>query len=155
MGSILDGCLCDPSPAANARGAIILLKLAAHREWVTTGGKSGEPAVLDGEDLRPIGDLAGAFLTAVSARNACLAGMNLSRISLQGALLDGADLRGVTLRQSDLRGANLTGANLGQADLRRALLGALPFKIDREKPTAPDPGQLALCRHARGRAGRH
>jgi uncharacterized protein YjbI with pentapeptide repeats len=136
QGSIMDGCLCDPSQVANERAPIILLKLAAHREWVTTGGKSGEPAVLDGEDLRPMGNLAGAFLTAVSARNACLAGMDLSRISLQGALLDGADLRGVNLRQSDLRGANLTGANLGQADLRRSMLSALPFKIDREKPTA-------------------
>jgi uncharacterized protein YjbI with pentapeptide repeats len=136
LGSIMDGCLCDPSAAANARSAILLTKLATHREWVTSGGKAGEPAVLDGEDLRPLGGLAGAFLTAVSARNACLAGMDLGRISLQGALLDGADLRGVNLREADLRGANLSGANLGQADLRRSLLSSLPFKIDREKPTA-------------------
>lgn len=135
IGAIMDRCLCDPGAEAGARAAGIFVKLAAHREWVTSGGKAGQPAVLDGEDLRPIVDLAGAFLTAVSARNACLAGMDLRRISLQGALLEGADLRGAILRDADLRGANLTGANLRQADLRRAMFGALPFKIDREKPT--------------------
>ena len=133
--AVMEGCLCDPSADTTQQAAIIFAKLAAHREWVTTGGKSGEPAVLDGQDLRPMGDLAGAFLTAVSARNACLAGMNLGRIALQGALLDGADLRGVNLRGADLRGANLSGANLGQADLRQSLLSSLPFKADREKIT--------------------
>jgi uncharacterized protein YjbI with pentapeptide repeats len=135
MGAVMDRCLCDPGAEAAARAALIFVKLAAHREWVTSGGKSGEPAVLDGEDLRPIADMAGAFLTAVSARNACLAGMDLRRISLQGALLDGADLRGAILREADLRGASLLGANLKQANLRGALLSALPFKVDREKPT--------------------
>ena len=134
MGAVMDRCLCDPGPEASAQAAAIFVKLAAHREWVTTGGKAGQPAVLDGEDLRPIADMAGAFLTAVSARNACFAGMDLRRISLQGALLDGADLRGAILRDADLRGANLTAADLRQADLRRAMLGALPFKVDREKP---------------------
>lgn len=140
-GVIMDGCLCDPSQAANERSAVLLMKLASHRDWVMSGGKSGEPAVLDGEDLRPLGGLVGAHLTAVSAKNACLAGMDLGRIALQGALLDGADLRGVNLREADLRGANLTGANLSQADLRRAQLSALPFKADREKATT-----LALAR---------
>lgn len=145
MGAVMDRCLCDPSADATARGAVIFARLAAHREWVTTGGKSGEPAVLDGEDLRPMGSLAGAFLTAVSARNACLAGMNLGRISLQGAQLDGADLRGVNLREADLRGANLSGANLGQADLRRAMLSSLPFKADREKITALEQANLRFA----------
>lgn len=145
MGVIMDRCLSDPSPSASARAAVLFAKLAAHREWVTSGGKSGEPAVLDGEDLRPIAGMAGAYMTAVSARKACLAGMDLRRISLQGAILEGADLRGAVLRQADLRGADLTGANLGQADLRRAQLSALPFKTDREKITGLDRANLRFA----------
>jgi len=142
---ILKGCLCDPTPEASQRAALLFVKLASHREWVATGGKSGEPAILDGEDLRPIAGLAGAFLTAVSARRACLAGVDLGRAALQGAILEGADLRGASLRKADLRGANLAGANLGQADLREALLGALPLKADREKPMRLDRASLRFA----------
>jgi uncharacterized protein YjbI with pentapeptide repeats len=120
---------------ASAEGWVALA--AANREWCMTGGKAGAPALFDGLDLRPLGArLKGAWLTAMSARGACLIGLDLSGCQLQGANLADADLRGVDFKGADLRGAKLAGANLTKADLRQATFGPLPLPGGRSNPVA-------------------
>ncbi|QLQ14085.1 MAG: pentapeptide repeat-containing protein [Brevundimonas sp.] len=106
----------------------------------------GQPAVLDGEDLRPLSDrLKGLKLPGMSARNACLVGLDLRGIGLQGANLEGADLRGVDLRDADLRGARLSKAVLNRADLRGCQLGPLPWAgIDHCRQAWQEPS-FASC----------
>ncbi len=97
--------------------------------WVETGGRRGAPAVLDGEDLRPLAwRLRGRVLTALSARNVCAVRADFSGSQLQGANFEGADLRGAVFEGADLRGANfrramLSHASLCRADLRPLALG--------------------------------
>ena len=78
--------------------------LAAHLEWLTSGGRRGTRA-----------DLWGADLGDANLRDANLRGANLGYADLRGADLGDANLRGANLGYADLRGANLRGANLGGA----------------------------------------
>ena len=50
----LSGCVFGPDTAALARGELIRERLRRAEEWVQSGGRYGEPASLDGEDLRPV-----------------------------------------------------------------------------------------------------
>ena len=109
--------------------------LAIHARWAETNGAEGVPADISGIDLRPLGSLAHAILTALIAPKAVLYGLDLSGARLQGAQLEGADLRGTKLAGADLRGANLKGAKLANADLRDANLGPLLISNERLLPT--------------------
>jgi uncharacterized protein YjbI with pentapeptide repeats len=99
--------------------------LNAHRLWVETNGREGQPADLSDVDLRSITVLQRANLNAVLAPRAILYGLDLSGAQLQGAQLDGADLRFACLKNANMRGINLKGAKLANADLRDADLGPL------------------------------
>jgi len=108
--------------------------LAAHLEWLTSGGRRGTRADLRGADLgcADLGcanlgcaDLRGADLRDADLRGANLGDANLGCADLRGADLRDADLgrvdlRGANLRYADLRGADLRDANLRYADLRGA-----------------------------------
>jgi uncharacterized protein YjbI with pentapeptide repeats len=134
-GADLTGVLRSPGDEALARAGILAEKALDANAWTESGGVFGEPAVFDGEDLRPLGDrLKDLKLPGLSARHACFAGMDLKGASLQGAGLEGADLRGCDLRGADLRGVRLNGALLNRADLRGANLGALAISKDRFMP---------------------
>ncbi len=71
----------------------------SHQEWLGSGFRNGERAVLAGADLR---------------------GTNLSGQDLRQADLEGADLSGADLARAKLNGANLRGANLRHAVLNGA-----------------------------------
>lgn len=134
-GADLTGVLRSPGDEALARAEVLAEKALDANAWTESGGVFGEPAVFDGEDLRPLGDrLKDLKLPGLSARHACFAGMDLKGASLQGAGLEGADLRGCDLRGADLRGVRLNGALLNRADLRGANLGALAISKDRFMP---------------------
>jgi uncharacterized protein YjbI with pentapeptide repeats len=88
----------------------------------------GEPAHLDGEDLRPIAHaFAGRRLTALSAKGACAVGVDFAGAHLQGARFEGADLRDADFTGADLRGASFEGAKLWHARFAQADLRALPL----------------------------
>jgi uncharacterized protein YjbI with pentapeptide repeats len=132
-GAAMQGCLTASTERALSRVEEIHQRCLANQAWCKTGGKEGEPARLDGEDLRPLGDrLKGLRLTAMSAAGACMVGIDLSGTQLQGADLRNADLRMANLRGADLRGAKLAGANLTKADLRQAFLSPLPLGPERK-----------------------
>jgi len=83
--------------------------LAAHHEWLKSGGKKGRKLVLPGADLR----------------GACLGGVALFEADLTGADLSGADLNSAVLHQARLAHTNLSGADLGGASVSEAdLTGA-------------------------------
>ena len=120
----LKNCVLDPSPEAVARAAELIARLSEGAKWIRSNGAEGYPAVLDGEDLRPLG---GAFekgqLAAMSAREACGIGVSFRGARLQGAKFDGADLRDADFSGADLRGASFQNAKLwharfDEADLR-------------------------------------
>lgn len=120
----LKNCVLDPSREAVARTGELVGRLAAGAKWIRTNGAEGHPAVLDGEDLRPLG---GAFengqLAAMSAKEACAIGVSFRGAQLQGAKFDGADLRDADFTGADLRGASFQDAKLwhalfNDADLR-------------------------------------
>ena len=87
-GADLTGCLNSPSEKAVARARDLMEKLVANQMWCVTGGKQGAPAIMNGEDFRPLGlQLRGFRLTALSAKNACLMGLDLSGCQFQGGQL--------------------------------------------------------------------
>ena len=126
------GCVLDPTAEAIARADGLLARLEASDHWVRTNGREGAAAVLDDEDLRPLG---GAFqkrrLAALSAQRVCAVGVNFGGAQLQGAKFDGSDLRDVDFNDADLRGASLAGANLWHANFAGADLRPLPLGGDR------------------------
>ena len=99
-----------------------------HVRRVKTDGREGQPARLDGLDLRAVEGLAGSPLTALQAVQANLSGLDLRGAELQGARLSGADLRRCDLGGADLRGADLSGANLSHAKLAGARLDPLNLR---------------------------
>ena len=75
--------------------------LAAHKEWLDSGGSRGERAELRNAVMQ----------------QADLHGANLERADLSGVRLSVADLM-----QANLRGANLQGADLWMSDMKDAIL---------------------------------
>jgi uncharacterized protein YjbI with pentapeptide repeats len=122
----LEGCVLDITAQAAARFDELQSRLAAHQQWIATQGQQGRPAVLDGEDLRPLHKLlVGRPMSGLSARNAVGIGIDFSGSQLQAAKFDGADLRGANFSKADLRGASFKDAKLLHADFDGADLRAL------------------------------
>jgi uncharacterized protein YjbI with pentapeptide repeats len=128
-------CVFDPDAEAQARAPVLLWILQRAAEWVASGGEKSEPAVLDDEDLRPLG---GAFreraLPAVSARRVRAIGLDFTGAQLQGSTFDGADLRGAVFESADLRGVSFRGAKLSHARFSRANLAPLITAAGRAHP---------------------
>ena len=143
----MTGVLRDPSVDAQSRADGLAERALDANAWAESGGVFGQPAMFDGEDLRPLSDrLKGLRLPGLSARHACLAGMDLRGVGLQGASLEGSDLRGCDLRGADLRGARLNGVLLNKADLRGANLGALALGKNRSMPVMLIEANLRFAR---------
>ena len=122
----LEGCVLDVSSQAQAKLPSLKEKLDVHQEWISSGGRRGAAAVLDGEDLRPLQKLfAGCQLTGLSARHTIAIGIDFSHCQLQGAKFDGADLREADFSQAELSGASLRAAKLAHAKFRGAILKRL------------------------------
>jgi len=122
----LQVCVVDPASLALQRAEALCDMLDQAEVWVETTGRKGAPAILDGEDLRPLAwRLRARVLTALSARNACAVRADFSGSQLQGANFEGADLRGASFEGADLRGACFRGAKLSHASLCRADLRPL------------------------------
>jgi len=116
----------DILPQAMAKCDDLKSKIEAHQQWIITQGKEGCPAVLDGEDLRPMHEFfTGRRLSGLSARHVVGIGLDFSESQLQAAKFEGADLRGANFSRADLRGASFKGAKLAHANFEGADLGAL------------------------------
>jgi uncharacterized protein YjbI with pentapeptide repeats len=126
----------DPSSEAVQRAAELTERLVIATRWIATNGAEGRPAMLDGEDLRPLGEaFVGSQLTALSARGACAIGVSFMGAQLQGANFQNADLREADFTGADLRGCCLRGANLSHAkfdktDLRPLVLSSGQRAVD-------------------------
>ena len=133
----LSGCVFGPDTAALARGELIRERLRRAEEWVQSGGRYGEPASLDGEDLRPVqGAFRGRVLTALLARRVRAIHLDFTGSSLQGAIFDGADLRGAVFDNCDLRGASFANAKLSHARFAGADLTPLVLPGGRPHPVS-------------------
>jgi uncharacterized protein YjbI with pentapeptide repeats len=88
------------------------LILEQHREWLGSGGRTGQQASLNGATL------AGSDLRGMKLARADLKGSNLAGADLSGADLSGADLEAADLANSNLEGADLSGANLRRCNLQ-------------------------------------
>jgi len=123
---VLKTCVLSSGEEALAKLPHLLARLKAHQRWIESNAKIGASAVIDGDDLRPLGDELGGFkLTAISARSTVAIGMNFSCMELQGADFSGADLRGANFEGADLRGVNLAGAKLLHAKFTAANMTSL------------------------------
>jgi uncharacterized protein YjbI with pentapeptide repeats len=106
----------------------ILPLLQEHERWVTTGGRDGQAAILDDEDIRPLSkSLKGRELTAICCRRVLGVGADFSGSQLQGANFECADLRDANFTGADLRGTNFKGANLSYATFDKADIRSLPM----------------------------
>jgi uncharacterized protein YjbI with pentapeptide repeats len=122
----LDGCVTDVTPEADAKFEELKARLDSHERWIATLGAEGTPAILDGEDLRPLQQLmAGRSLSGLSARNAIAIGLDFSGSELQAAKFEGTDLRDAIFSNADLRGVSLRAARLAHAKFEKANLGHL------------------------------
>ncbi len=122
----LSNCVVDPSQAALDLAPRLLKALEEAGAWVASDGRSGAPAILDGQDLRPIGQaLAGRNLVGLSVKGGCAVGVDFSGCSLEGANFDGADLRGAKFEGANLRGASFRNAKLSHARFKGAILQPL------------------------------
>ena len=97
-------------------------KLASHKEWVESKGRSGRMADLSGAELE------GAELVGVNLRFADFHDANLKSADLLLADLRDACMMRANLEESCLVGANLEGANLEGADLETAM-GLVPRQL--------------------------
>lgn len=130
----LAGCVMDVSAAAIAKVPELRARIEAHGHWIITNGAEGRPAVLDGEDLRPLkAQLTGRPLGGLSARNCIAVGIDFSGCQLQAANFEGADLRDANFTSADLRGITLRSTKLAHAVFDQANLCGLPFPGDRKK----------------------
>ncbi|MBV9508969.1 MAG: pentapeptide repeat-containing protein [Caulobacteraceae bacterium] len=121
-------CVMDPSERAIRRAGGLLQRLTDAECWIDTNGAQGCPAVLDGEDLRPLGArLSQRRLTALSAERVCAVGVSFAGSQLQGARFDRSDLRDADFTGADLRGASFRGAKLRHASFKDADLRPLPL----------------------------
>ena len=112
-------------------------KLAIHKEWVESHGRSGQKidlagAKLEGAELVGVNlrfadlqeaDLKAADLLLADLRDTCLAQTNLEETCLVGANLEGANMEGATLATAmGLVPRQLAGANLRDAALPPQIL---------------------------------
>jgi uncharacterized protein YjbI with pentapeptide repeats len=112
-----------PNAATRERAKLIFSALLAHHEWFTSNGKRGQPAAIDYEDLRPLGDaLRGLCLAGLSARRSIAVGVDFSGCQLQAAKFDGADLRAAGFNAADLSGTSLRRAKLAHATFKDAAI---------------------------------
>ena len=113
--------------------------LEAAGRWVETSGAQGARALLDGMDLRVVGDaFEGRALAGTYAPRANAVGVSFVGAQLQGASFDGADLRQADFQGADLRGASFIGANLNHARLAEANVRPLILPDGRQLPTRFD-----------------
>lgn len=144
--------LMAPSPLALERARQLYGELLAHHEWFVSGGKKGEPANVDGEDLRPLSEaLKGLCLAGLSARKATAVGVDFSGCHLQAAHFDEADLRAANFAQSDLAGtsfkqAKLAHASFKDADVRDLILCTGQVVCFEAEPSARLMAQLGEAR---------
>ena len=128
----LADCVKDPIPLPTEKLDELRKCLDAHSLWIDSDGAQGAPAVLDGEDLRPLaGLLRGRSLSGLSARNAIGIGIDFSSGHFQAAKFDGADLRDANFSNADLRGVSLRGATLAHAKFERNRPEILADRSDR------------------------
>jgi uncharacterized protein YjbI with pentapeptide repeats len=133
---VLANCVTDVTEAAMAKAGELKLRLDAHHAWITSNGKSGSPANLDREDLRPLESvLAGRSLAGMSCRKAIAIGVDFSACQLQAAHFDGADLRDCNFSHADVRGASFKSARLAHARFEKANLRNLPLSTGATKET--------------------
>lgn len=97
-------------------------KLASHKEWVESQGRSGRMAEMSRAELE------GAELVGVNLRFADFHDANLKSADLLLADLRDACLMRANLEEACLVGANLEGANLESADLETAM-GLVPRQL--------------------------
>lgn len=124
--SALANCICDPGAEAMARRVVLAERLSQAAAWVSSNGKQGSPANLDGEDIRVLGPaFRGRSLPAFSARRCLGIGVDFTKAELPGAVFEGADLRDANFSGADLRGVSFRDANLAFARFDGAILGPL------------------------------
>jgi uncharacterized protein YjbI with pentapeptide repeats len=139
----LNGCVLAPDASAVSRADLIRQRLSTAEAWATSAGRRGAPAVIDGEDLRPLQNaFRGRNLTAMAARRIRAIHIDFSGSSLQGAMFDGADLRGAIFDRCDLRGASFRDARLSHASFVGADLDPLVLQNGRPLPTNFDGAVL-------------
>jgi uncharacterized protein YjbI with pentapeptide repeats len=133
----LEGCITSVTREAVAKTDTLAAKLAEHQLCIESGAAKGAPAVLDGEDLRPVFDrFAARPLTGLSLRRVVALGISFAGAQLQGARFDGADLRECDFSNADLRGASFKDAKLAHAKFEKATLSSL--NLPGGKTLAPD-----------------
>lgn len=121
-----DDALMPPSAEALQRKPELMKALADSRLWMTSSGKEGAKAVLDGADLRVLQDgMKKARLAGASLKSVCAVGLDFSGAALVAADFSGADLRHANFSGADLRGCNFRDCNLTQANLSGANLEPL------------------------------
>ncbi len=95
--------------------------MAAHRQWLYSGGQEGHQAELVGVNLQGL-DLSGYNLSGLDFREA-----NLARVKFGDAHVEGANFRSADLQEADLSGVRgllapqLAGADLAGARLQEGL----------------------------------
>ena len=126
--------------------------LKKHEEWLSTKGKSGEKADLNGENLDLVNlekcdlsyanienaeinraslsfaKLIGANLKNANLNNSILSEANFSGAILIGAQLNGANMPGSILKKAKCYNASFIGASLGKADFTDANLMKTNFR---------------------------
>lgn len=129
------GVLKDPDAAARERAKQLMGAIAASHAYTASHGKDGARAVMDGEDLRPLGEaLKAKGLVGASLRDACGVSVDFSRSVLVGAVFDGADLRGARFDGADLRGCSFRNCNLNHAVFDKANLKSFAGGTGRSFP---------------------
>ena len=139
-----------PQPAAYRDWALDE-KLASHREWIDSRGRSGNRADLSGAELEAAdlisvnlrmadlhdANLRAADLLLADLRDACLVRADLEETCLVGANLEGANLEGATLETA----MGLVPRQLAGANLRDALLAPQLMEFEAESRYARNATQ--------------
>ncbi|MFM8678388.1 MAG: pentapeptide repeat-containing protein [Alphaproteobacteria bacterium] len=102
-------------------------RLAAHQQWIDSGGRAGARLDLVGVDLRTGPSLAGRNFCAARLSRVIATGVDFENAMFLYCDFTQADLRSARFSGADLRGCILNAARLDNADLRDTKIGGLPL----------------------------
>jgi uncharacterized protein YjbI with pentapeptide repeats len=130
----LANAVIDPSPEAVERKPALIEMIRLSALWASSGGREGQQACFDGEDLRviPPASLANQSLAGASLRGVCGIGVDFSNSILVGAVFDGSDLRDANFSGADLRGCSFRNCRLSHASFVNTDLSSIDGKDGRK-----------------------
>lgn len=123
--------------------------VADHGKWLKSAGKDGAYLDISGYDMRALGDISGARLTAIKAMKSSFFQMKMQKVEMQSAILMESNFSHADARLGDFRGSQLQKANFKRAVLGGANFSYIQIKrkdgTEQKNPTNLEGANFRYC----------